>query len=535
MMKKTSVSLVRQLLAVFISVLILILVASVIIYTSLSSNSRLLNSMVEVYSPSAQALNKLGHELRETKMLIKNWAFVSAKSNTQDKVRLRQLHNHNIPDALEQLQQLSKHWTEEERVQLQRIRYSVVDSLLPAQTEVMNMLSTFDAYQDPMMLFRAQSMVEEENDRVMHFANRSISMLDTFTEAISKQLQRVEQQLNKSVRMFRVYLFFIIFSIVLGVILLSRYILRYVIRPLAVLQQAAATIKHDSLDVNVPVVRNDEIGRLSMSFNEMVASIKRHRDELNALNQQLMLSERSLKASNQTKDKFFNIIAHDLRGPFRSFLNVTELLSTDAASVPPERLQRFHTSLNETALALESLLENLLQWARAQGGTLDVNIANVNAYEMVKQIAEVYHINAHEKGVEIVNEIPKEVMVAADYNLLHTIFRNLIANAMKFSPKEAKVVVKVHQRYADKIAFCVCDDGIGIAPEDIDKLFRIDVDTKTIGESTEKGTGFGLILCKEFVEKQGGEISVESELHKGSSFIFSLPLEHKHTKKRTEK
>jgi len=173
---------------------------------------------------------------------------------------------------------------------------------------------------------------------------------------------------------------------------------------------------------------------------------------------------------------------------------------------------------------LESLLDNLLQWARSQSGTLEVNPRCVNIADAVNQNLKIISFNAQNNQIELINEIEEHTRAFADPNLLNTVLRNLISNAVKFSTKGGQVLIKAKKSSNDKIYISIRDQGIGIAKEDINKLFRIDVSTKTIGESTEKGTGFGLILCKDFIEKQGGNIDVESILGKGSTFSFSLPI-----------
>ena len=256
----------------------------------------------------------------------------------------------------------------------------------------------------------------------------------------------------------------------------------------------------------------------------MILSLKQQKDELEEFNQLLLKSQKRLKATNQTKDKFFYIIAHDLKGPFTSFIAITDTLSNDADKIDEQKKIHFIKSLNKSALYLESLLDNLLQWARSQSGTLEVNPRCVNIADAVNLNLKIISFNAQNNQIELINEIEEHTRAFADPNLLNTVLRNLISNAVKFSTKGGQVLIKAKKSSNDKIYISIRDQGIGIAKEDINKLFRIDVSTKTIGESTEKGTGFGLILCKDFIEKQGGNIDVESILGKGSTFSFSLPI-----------
>jgi signal transduction histidine kinase len=323
---------------------------------------------------------------------------------------------------------------------------------------------------------------------------------------------------------YKLLIIFIGLSIGLGTLLLASFISRSVIKPLKELDRAASLVQTGDLNIQLEANQDNEIGSLSENFNKMILSLKQQKDELEEFNQLLLKSQKRLKATNQTKDKFFNIIAHDLKGPFTSFIAITDTLSNDADKIDEQKKIHFIKSLNKSALYLESLLDNLLQWARSQSGTLEVNPRCVNIADAVNQNLKIISFNAQNNQIELINEIEEHTRAFADPNLLNTVLRNLISNAVKFSTKGGQVLIKAKKSSNDKIYISIRDQGIGIAKEDINKLFRIDVSTKTIGESTEKGTGFGLILCKDFIEKQGGNIDVESILGKGSTFSFSLPI-----------
>ena len=484
----------------------------------------LLQSMADVYAPSSSTLQKLSFRVSETKMLIKNWVFVSPQTNSPDKIRLKQLQESDIPELLSQLELLSIDWEEQEQKILQHIIIHFNDSLVPAQRKVMGLLNTFEDYNNAMLVFTAQDLVEHENDPVMVVTNGLIKEINEFVSQLSGKTEEVKDEAKKSMNAYKLLIIFIALSIGLGTLLLASFISRTIIKPLKELDKAASLVQSGNLDTQVKIKQENEIGSLGDNFNKMILSLKDQKEELEEFNQLLLKSQKRLKESNQTKDKFFNIIAHDLKGPFTSFLAITEILSNDPDSITEEQKTHFLQSLNNSALYLESLLDNLLQWARTQSGTLEVNSRCLNAHDIARQNLNIISANAQNNQIELINHVEEESKVFADPNLFNTILRNLLSNAVKFSSAGGQVKISSRQINNGFVEFSVSDTGIGIAEDDIPRLFRIDGDTKTIGESTEKGTGFGLILCKDFVKKLGGEIEVESKLTKGSIFRFTLPI-----------
>ncbi|NOR86535.1 MAG: HAMP domain-containing protein [Bacteroidales bacterium] len=501
-----------------------ILLGAIMLYFALNNSYVLMKSMADVYSPSSELLQKLSYHVSETKMLIKNWVFVSPQDKSPDKIRLKQLHDSDIPELLSELELLSEGWEPEEKEVLQHLIFHFNEYLLPAQREVMEILNTFEDYNNAMLVFTAQSLVEEETDPVMIVTTSLIREINDFVAQLTRKSEVVKAEARKSMNAYKLLIIFIAVSIVLGTLLLASFINRTVIKPLKELDKAASLVQSGYLDIQLEIKQDDEIGSLSENFNKMILSLKDQQNDLEEFNQLLLKSQKKLKETNKTKDKFFNIIAHDLKGPFTSFLAITDILNNDPDSFNEDQKRHFLKSLNNSALYLESLLENLLQWARTQSGTLEVNLRCVKVVDMVIQNLKIISINAQKNNIQLINEIEEDVFALADPNLLNTIFRNLISNAVKFSKQDGQVRISSSIKSEKMIEFSIHDQGIGIAEEDLQKLFRIDVNTKFIGESTEKGTGFGLILCKDFVEKQGGQISVESQLDKGSSFRFTLAI-----------
>jgi len=240
------------------------------------------------------------------------------------------------------------------------------------------------------------------------------------------------------------------------------------------------------------------------------------------INIQLEESEAKLKESNATKDKFFSIIGHDLKNPLFVIQSMSEILETEFDEITPEERLEFIRAIRESSKNAFSLLEDLLHWARCQTGRIDYNPEPVHLKQLAAKCISLLEAHAIKKNIHLINAVDATHILLADKFMVETVIRNLTSNALKFTPEGG--TVKINSKPVDDfIQISVEDTGIGLSESDKQKLFRIDVKNSEIGRSKEKGTGLGLILCKEFVEKHGGKIWVESELGKGSQFIFTIP------------
>jgi len=241
-------------------------------------------------------------------------------------------------------------------------------------------------------------------------------------------------------------------------------------------------------------------------------------------NRLLEEKNKQLALLNATKDKFFSIIAHDLKNPFGTLLQVSDQLKERYSELNDEQKLQIISLINKSALLTHDLLANLLEWSVSQTGDVPHRPEKVDFSAVVDECMALLKLNAEKKGVRLISAVSGNTYVYADRNMVATVMRNLLSNAIKYMEKEGEVRVDSHEN-DQMIEVMVKDDGIGISKEDIEKLFRIDFNTRNIGKSREKGTGLGLILCREFVEKNGGTIWVESETGKGSIFTFTLPKE----------
>jgi len=230
-----------------------------------------------------------------------------------------------------------------------------------------------------------------------------------------------------------------------------------------------------------------------------------------------------LTESNETKDKFFSIIAHDLRGPLSGLTQILEILVTDYEEMEEDEKIEIVTEAARASNSTYALIENLLEWSRIQSDGLVYKPANINLLALINITVALYNQNINNKGITFRVEVNPEATVFTDKQMTETILRNLISNAIKFTPQNGSIVInsEADEKYS---TIKVQDTGVGIEQNALDKLFRIDVSHSTPGTANEQGTGLGLILCKELVEKQGGTIWVDSKIDEGSSFCFSLPV-----------
>ncbi|MGE5458295.1 MAG: ATP-binding protein, partial [Methanococcaceae archaeon] len=241
---------------------------------------------------------------------------------------------------------------------------------------------------------------------------------------------------------------------------------------------------------------------------------------------EILTINNKLKELNATKDKLLSILAHDLRGPFQGFMGLTEELAVNIDAMEKRDIAEYATALNDTAKKIFGLLNNLLEWSRVQTGKMEFKPVRLNLHDEVELIINLFSAAARSKEIEIIVDVSPEAFVFADHTMLSAVLRNLLSNALKFTNCKGKVTL-CSKEVNDFIEVCVCDTGIGMNEEIIGKIFRIDSIYTTPGTNGEEGTGFGLVLCKEMVEKNGGKIQAQSTQGSGTKFLFSLPLSDK--------
>ncbi len=228
-----------------------------------------------------------------------------------------------------------------------------------------------------------------------------------------------------------------------------------------------------------------------------------------------------LKTLNTEKDVFFSIISHDLKSPFNALLGFSELLEKRTEKYD-KKDRKLVSYINQIALNTHELLDDLLNWANFQKGKINFSPKKIDLYDFTREKIKIIENIASKKEIKIENTIVEKTEIFADENMISTIFRNLLTNAIKFTHKGGKISIFIKQK-AKKIEISIQDNGIGISAEIQKQLFKIDKQISTQGTENELGTGLGLVLCKDFIKKNGGEIFVKSEVDKGSIFTFSLP------------
>ncbi|MFW5706912.1 MAG: tetratricopeptide repeat-containing sensor histidine kinase [Bacteroidota bacterium] len=270
---------------------------------------------------------------------------------------------------------------------------------------------------------------------------------------------------------------------------------------------------------------NKKLVSLNHNLLEQKKKFEELNHQLNLSNQKLVESEKHLIEVNATKDKFFSIISHDLRNPFAAIVSFSRILKRDMANLSQEDMKELALELDKSVLKINNLLENLLQWSRTQTGKIKYEPEYIAIHEIVKDNILLFRNNANEKQITLIDSVDDDTPVWADKNMTDTVIRNLLSNALKYTEQGGKIEIKsdIHDHM---VFISVIDNGVGMTEESKSKIFRVDTLHSTYGTMDEKGSGLGLLLCKEFVEKQGGNISFESELNKGSVFTFSLPIEN---------
>ncbi|MCE1189204.1 MAG: PAS domain-containing sensor histidine kinase [Ignavibacteria bacterium] len=231
---------------------------------------------------------------------------------------------------------------------------------------------------------------------------------------------------------------------------------------------------------------------------------------------------RDLQAANRTKDTLFSIISHDLRGPFHPILNLSEMLNANLTTLQPDEIKMFAASIYSNSQKVYDLLQNLLEWSRMQKGQMKFAPNDIHLLTVVEQVLSVLNQNALEKTIQFITSIEKDIYVYADEHMLRSILHNLVNNAIKFTGENGQVIINASVSEGQTIV-SVTDTGVGISPEHIQKILSPDEFITTIGTFNEKGTGLGLMLCKDFITKHQGTFTINSEEGKGTQITVTFP------------
>jgi two-component system sensor histidine kinase/response regulator len=245
-------------------------------------------------------------------------------------------------------------------------------------------------------------------------------------------------------------------------------------------------------------------------------------------NQLITLQAEALRESNASKDKFFSILSHDLKAPVATSLLLTEMLQEE--QVGEQERQEIQALFRSSLQNISRLLNNVLLWANNQSGKINFHPVPLELRTLIQEDMELLHAMAINKQISLVNDVPADFLIHADQDMMHTIVRNILTNAIKFTHKKGNVTVIAEELKAntvipvDHVKISILDNGIGISAALLEDLFKLDKKIMTPGTNNETGTGLGLILCKDFIEKHEGKLLVESEVGKGSCFVCVIPL-----------
>jgi two-component system, sensor histidine kinase and response regulator len=256
---------------------------------------------------------------------------------------------------------------------------------------------------------------------------------------------------------------------------------------------------------------------------ELLVRIKTHLDLLQS-KRKIAEQADELQAANAFKDKLFSIIGHDLRSPLSSIKFTFDMMKSGVIEFGDDF---FHETLGQLAKTTDEafiLLENLLGWAKSQSGNLPVVPEEFLLNEMVETVARLQKLNLSNKNIELIIDVSESICVYADNQMINTVLRNLLSNAIKFTPNGGKIQILATETSDKLVQVSVVDSGVGISEENMKRLFNNTNPLKTYGTNNEAGSGLGLILCKDFIEKNGGILNIESKIGIGSTFYFYLPI-----------
>jgi len=271
------------------------------------------------------------------------------------------------------------------------------------------------------------------------------------------------------------------------------------------------------IDLNTTVLRDSNGKPESLLF------IERDVTERKKIEQEMIRKNEALATAIAEKDRFFSIIAHDLRSPLSGFLGLTEIMATESPNFSTEEIQNFVVSMRNSATNLSQLIENLLKWSLMEQGLIHFHPKKMLLLSVGKQILSLLNGQAQNKHIELICTISGDIAVFADSDMLQTVMRNIVSNALKFTPRNGTVRLSAQVNLDDQVEILVTDTGVGMDKNLMDNLFKLDALTRRQGTDGENSTGLGLIICKDFIEKHSGTIWVESEVGVGSTFHFTIP------------
>ena len=360
---------------------------------------------------------------------------------------------------------------------------------------------------------------EEVFEDVLEPSSRYIQeRIAEIAELAKEEIEWAIRQLNIRVRRtirLGIYLSVLSFIFAIGLGLL---ISRSISKPLMKLVRSADEIGRGNLDTFVDLNTKGELQILAGSFNQMAYDLKQKVDAIEQVNEALL-------ESNETKDKFFSIIAHDLKNPFNAILGYSYILSESYGEFGDEERKEMIEEIDRSSRITYELLENLLNWARSQSNKIEIKPVMLDVSDIAEKSIESHHATAKGKRINVLNEVPKGLMLEVDRETFSVILNNVLSNSIKFTPEGGEVIISAEKR-AGEVVVSIRDSGVGMSEEAISRLFLREGSISTLGTGQENGTGLGLVLVKDFVERNRGRLEVKSQQGEGSEFFLFFPGKH---------
>jgi signal transduction histidine kinase len=510
----------KKILLGFISVIVIMMIVD---FNALRNNIDIINKIddleiskrVELSQSNkiAYALQRINSNQREIFLEIENpdkvWEVIeSGKAINESIPRLKEsvrvLHN-----ATQIGFDLSE---EEEDLKREGNELLLVDSLVTMTNHFIVSIQQVRQIQDEKKYQEAEDLYENETEPVSRSIERLIEVIVSNAE---EEVQWAVSQLNGQVdRAIQLGVYLTILSVILA-LSIGFYISRSISGPLNKLIDGTNQVREGNLEANVELNTKGELQLLAESFNKMTKELKKQVSSIDKLNKELI-------EANDSKDTFFSVIAHDLKNPFGIILGLTEILTTQYNDFDEEERKKFIDEINNSSKLIYELLENLLAWARSQSGKIRIMKENLDLKEVAEKSIASYAANARQKNIAIVDEIPDNQIIFADKYTLSVIVNNILNNAIKFTPEGGQVIFSVKAE-SDRVETSIKDTGVGMSEESLAGLFNSSGLPTSPGTNNEKGTGLGIVLIKEFIDKNGGTLHVESKPGAGTDFRFSLP------------
>ena len=426
----------------------------------------------------------------------------------------------NIPQLRESVHALHKaaqteyNLSEEEKaIEREGNDLLMVDSLIRMTNDFIISVQNVRRLQDEKKYRQAEALYESDTAP----ASRRIQKLtDVFVSNAEEEVKWAVKELNEQVdQAVHLGIYLTILSIFLA-LSIGYYISRSISGPLDKLIEGTNQIRKGNLKANVKLNTRGELKQLADSFNSMVEELRIEISSSDELNKELV-------ESNHSKDTFFSIIAHDLKNPFSAILGLADLLTNQYNDFDEEERKEFIDEINNSSKIVYELLNNLLTWARSQSGKIQLKKEILDLRLIAEKSIASYMANAMQKNIGIVNEIPESVAVYADQYTLSVIIENVLNNAIKFTPDDGRIVFSA-KAGPGSVEISIQDSGVGMSKEILDRLLAPAGLPTSPGTNNETGTGLGIILIKEFIDKNGGTFYVESTPGTGTDFRFTLPV-----------